>query len=297
MRYFYYVHTGHRIGLDRFRRAATMLRWMSESKEKGGLDLDVTLLSSDYRIAQIAREYDIKRAVGLDVVRNIPQISHHGDKLFFDSAEHNPMLHQDMVTYFSTFIRMSDSKEDSTLEKEFIISPYFENSDTSVNATIVDERYFQTYEKTIEVAFYFGDDDYEEDLLKNIDMFRDIKMELLLGFYFFLGYEEKLKEVFFTQHENEDYDAVITKSKVFISCSPQAILESLASGGRPIFIQRDDYPRDYIELFKSLNIPIVDGYNKDELLTTFNTVLSHNYHEITNNKHKVNEFVKKCCNL
>ena len=89
----------------------------------------------------------------------------------------------------------------------------------------------------------------------------------------------------------------ITKSKVFISCSPQAILESLASGGRPIFIQRDDYPRDYIELFKSLNIPIVDGYNKDELLTTFNTVLSHNYHEITNNKHKVNEFVKKCWNL
>ena len=83
MRNFYYVHTGHRIGLDRFRRAAAIV--------KGLGDADITLLCSDFRIAQIASEYGVEKSVGVDVVRNIPHISHHGDKLIFDSEEANPI--------------------------------------------------------------------------------------------------------------------------------------------------------------------------------------------------------------
>ena len=60
MRIFYYVHTGHRIGLDRFRRAATIIKALG--------DVDITLLCSDYRIAQIARDFGVKNSVGLDVL-------------------------------------------------------------------------------------------------------------------------------------------------------------------------------------------------------------------------------------
>ena len=66
----------HRIGLDRFRRAAAILNALD--------DENITLLCSDFRIAQIARDFGVKNSVGLDVVRNIPQISHHGDQLIFD---------------------------------------------------------------------------------------------------------------------------------------------------------------------------------------------------------------------
>ena len=50
--------------------------------------------------------------VGIDVVRNIPQIATRGDKIIFDSAEHNPTMLQDMIGFFSTFIRISDDPGD-----------------------------------------------------------------------------------------------------------------------------------------------------------------------------------------
>ena len=92
MKTYYYVHTGHRIGLDRFRRATTLLR---ELKDK-----EITLLCSDYRIAQIAYKFGIENCVGVDVVRNIPYIAQHGDKLIFDSDEANPIMLEDMKSFF-----------------------------------------------------------------------------------------------------------------------------------------------------------------------------------------------------
>ncbi|RLD42157.1 MAG: hypothetical protein DRI88_11940, partial [Bacteroidetes bacterium] len=115
MRTFYYVHTGHRIGLDRFRRSTTIIRSLG--------DVDITLLCSDFRIAQIAKDFGIENSVGIDVVRNIPQISHHGDQIIFDSQEANPVMLEDMRNYFSTFIRVSDDKEDKKEDKELLISP------------------------------------------------------------------------------------------------------------------------------------------------------------------------------
>jgi hypothetical protein len=136
VRTFYYVHTGHRIGLDRFRRAAAIIK---------ALDEDITLLCSDFRIAQIASDFGVEKSVGVDVVRNIPQISHHGDRLIFDSDEANPIMLEDMKNYFSTFIHVE------------------------ANAVAVDEVYFQKQSKTIKMTYFFGDDDYEKDLENNLD--------------------------------------------------------------------------------------------------------------------------------
>lgn len=119
MRRFYYVHTGHRFGLDRFRRAAAILNALGDD--------EITLLSSDFRIAQEARHFGIKNSVGIDVVRNIVNIADQGDKIIFDSAEANPLMLSDMRNYFSTFIRVSDDPEDKRDDKEFLISPYYED--------------------------------------------------------------------------------------------------------------------------------------------------------------------------
>ena len=131
---YYYAHTGHRIGLDRFRRAVAILN---------ELDADITLLTSDFRIAQIGRDFGIEKSVGLDVVRNIPQIALAGDKLIFDSDEANPIMLEDMKEYFSTLIQIK-------------------------NDTIaVQGHFFETYEKSVKLSYFFGDDDYEKDLEKN----------------------------------------------------------------------------------------------------------------------------------
>lgn len=288
MRLFYYVHTGHRIGLDRFHRAAAIINQLG--------DVDITLLSPDYRIAAEAKDFGIKRSVGMDVVRNIPQIAQHGDKIIFDSAELNPMLLDDMSQFFSTFIRIGDSPNDTKHPKEFLISPYL-SGEGIVQGIIIGEHYYEQRPKTIPMALFFGDDDYEKDLEIHQAMFAPFEMDLLMGFYHFLGYERVLQKSFKTIHEWEEYDEVIRCTDILITASPMAVLQNLAGGGRPIYLQRPDYVNDFIPLFQSLNIPIVEGYDTASLERAVNSISAVIYGKLSQSDHKVVEFIKKTCNL
>lgn len=289
MRYFYYVHTGHRIGLDRFHRAVAIVNELQK-------EIDITLLCSDFRIAAEAKEFGIKRAVGVDVVRNIPQIAQHGDKMIFDSAEANPILLDDMTQFFSSFIRVSDDPEESKHDNECLISPYLEGEGIC-KATIIGDHYFEPLPKTIPLAVFFGDDDYEKDLEKNQELFKPLNAELLMGFYHFLGYEKSLKESFVTIHACEEYDNIIRQTNVLVTSSPQAALQNLAGGGKPIYLQRPDYSQDFIPLFKVLSIPIVEKFSSEELVQGVTAVKSHSYHEIQKGNMKVIEFIRKTFNL
>ena len=288
MKTFYYVHTGHRIGLDRFRRAVAILEQLQ--------DEDITLLTSDYRIAQIARDFGVKQSVGIDVVRNIPQISHNGDKLIFDSVEANPIMLDDMRNYFSKFVRISDDKDDRKEDNEFLISPYLEG-DGVCNAIAISDVFFGDYSKDVELTYFFGDDDYEKDLEKHLDFVADLNPHLQLGFYYFLDYEDMLKEKFKNSFEFEEYNEMIQSTKVLLTASPQAVLDSLASGGKPIFFQREDYPRDFISLFEKLNIPIVDNYDKSHLSVILKTINDRKYEKIQQNGNKIAKFIKESLNL
>ena len=261
---YYYVHTGHRIGLDRFRRAAAIINALGE-------DFEITLLCSDFRIAQIAKDFGVKNTVGIDVVRNIPQISHHGDKIIFDSDEANPVMLDDMRKYFSTFIRVSDDKDYEKDENELVISPYLDGKNIC-NAYAVDDIFFEKEQKSIPISYFFGDDDYSKDLEKNLSFIDGLNPNLQLGFYYFLDYEDMLKTKFSKYHEAEDYSDMIKKTDVLITASPQAVLESLASGGKPIYFQREDYTRDFRELFEYLNIPIIDNYDNHQLIVVLKTI-------------------------
>lgn len=285
---YYYVHTGHRIGLDRFRRACTIIRLLK--------DVDITLLCSDYRIAQIAHEFGVEKSVGVDVVRNIPQIANHGDKLIFDSQEANPIMLQDMRNYFSKFVRIGDSPNDKKEDGEFLISPYLQG-DGILNSLVIDDKYFENKEKTIDISFFFGDDDYDKQLEKNLSLLDGVDADLLLGFYYFFDYEDMLKEKFKRHFELEDYDDVIQKSKILITSSHQAVLENLASGGKPIFIQRRDYPEDFLEIFKKLKIPIVENYQNSQLLTILKAHKMREYYKVEHNNEKLIGFLKSSLNL
>ncbi|QOY51904.1 hypothetical protein [Candidatus Sulfurimonas baltica] len=292
MNIYYYVHTGHRIGLDRFRRACTIIRSLG--------DIEITLLCSDFRIAHEAKHFGVKNSVGIDVIRNIPNIAHSGAKIIFDSEEANPIMLEDMRKYFSTFIRVSDKKDDKKELNEFLVSPYLDGADIC-NAYIVDEKYFAEgaleKEKSIKLSYFFGDDDYEKDLEKNFNMIDGLNPDLLLGFYYFFDYEDMLKEKFYNHYEFEDYDEVIMNSEVLITASPQAVLENLASGGKPIYIQRDDYTTDFLELFEELNIPIVKNYDKKSLLSALESINEHKYSKMRQNSNKMVKFIKENLNL
>ena len=289
MRYFYYVHTGHRIGLDRFHRAVAIVNALQK-------EIDITLLCSDFRIAAEAKEYGIKRSVGVDVVRNIPQIAHHYDKMIFDSAEINPVLLDDMTHYFAPFVRVSDDPSDSRHSNEFLISTYLEGEKTCT-ATVIGASYFEVLPKTIPLALFFGDDDYEKDLEKIQTYFGSMEIDLLMGFYHFLGYENSLKNNFKTIYPFEEYETVIRQTEVLISASPMAVLQNLAGGGKPIYLKRADYPEDFIPLFRSLNIPILENLTQEHLMQTISSASSNKYQDIKNCNSEVIEFIRKSFNL
>ncbi len=288
VRIFYYVHTGHRVGLDRFRRAAAIINSLG--------DVDITVLTSDFRIAHEAKDYGLTDIVGIDVIRNIPQIAQHGDKIIFDSDEHNSNILDDMTKFFSTFIRISDNPDEKKHPKEFLISPYLEG-EKICKATVVADEYFGSFEKNIDRCFFFGDDDYEKDLEKNLDMFSPYEFDLGLGFYYFLDYEQSISEAFVKTYEFEEYKSMIKSTKLFLSSSPQAVLENIASGGRAIYLQRADYPRDHLKLFELLDIPIIDGYKKADLATLLRENSSHNYKLLQNDTQKTAIFIKETLNL
>ncbi|MFT7861199.1 MAG: hypothetical protein ABXS93_09780 [Sulfurimonas sp.] len=260
MKTYYYAHTGHRIGLDRFRRAVAVLNC---------LESDITLLCSDFRIAQEARDFGIDKAVGIDVVRNIANIAQKGDQLILDSAEVNPIMLEDMKQYFSKLYVM---KEDEI---------------------VVADKYFQEQEKKVKVSYFFGDDDYEKDLMGHLEFIEELKPHLQLGYYYFLDYEDQLQETFENCFEFEAYDEMIMQSEILITASPQAVLESLAAGGKPVYIQRDDYPNDFVKRFEALNIPIVINYDKNRLNEIIHHINEINYGKITFNCHKFASFIKE----
>ncbi|MCX6075796.1 MAG: hypothetical protein NTW78_02795 [Campylobacterales bacterium] len=284
MKTYYYVHTGHRIGLDRFRRAVAIINSLK--------DVDITLLCSDFRIAQVAKDFGIKSSVGIDVVRNIPQIAKFGDKLIFDSEEANPIMLDDMRKYFSAFIRVSDYENDKKEENEFLISPYL-SGDGICNAYAISDTFFDESEKTVKISYFFGDDDYEKDLEKNLSFIDGLSADLQLGFYYFLDYEESLKKRFPNYHEFEAYEEMIKKSEILLTASPQAVLESLACGGKPIYFQREDYCTNFNELFKNLNVPVVKNLDVNQLSQVLQTISKQNYVKPTQYGDKIANFIKE----
>ncbi|WP_428738820.1 hypothetical protein [Sulfurimonas sp.] len=260
MKTYYYVHTGHRIGLDRFRRAAAALKC---------LEADITLLCSDFRIAQEARSFGIDKAVGIDVVRNIANIAQKGDQLILDSAEVNPIMLEDMKNFFSKL--------------------YIVENDTIVIA----DKYFEKQEKSVAISYFFGDDDYEKDLVKNLSFIQELNPNLQLGYYYFLDYEAQLQKTFKHCYEFEEYDEMIMQTNILITASPQAVLESLASGGKPIYFQREDYTNDFQEQFEKLGIPVIKNYDKSALLTLINHINEIKYEQITPNCYNFSRLLKE----
>lgn len=283
MNIYYYVHTGHRFGLDRFRGAVSIINSLS--------NLNITLLTSDYRIASSAREYGVKKAIGLDVLRNIPNVAEHGDILIYDSDEHSEQQLLDMINFFSKFIRVSIDRADYPREREFLIDPYLKDSEKSFQYLPVEKSYFGDFKKRIDTLLFFGDDDYDKDLIGYLQNFKELKPDLLLGFYYFLGYEDEMKDFVGEIYESEDYEETIKSSKRVITSSYQTALQTLVSGGEAIYIERadrDDRINSYLESF---GIPVLKDFDEQKIIEALKSEKS--YKKFENRDEALKETISK----
>jgi len=267
MNLYIYAKSGHQVGLDSVKRAIAIYKKFEE--------FDPTLLVSDFRAGEFAKNFGIKKYIFVDVAGNISNVAYKNDILIYDSNEINENLLKEMINFFSLFIRV-DQGSLERFDNEIFISQFTKNSD--IYGAIIDEDYYKynalKSENKYNKALFFGDDDYLNILIELIKNSENIEIPLLLGHYFLLNNEDILEQKFKTIVEDENYEDFIKETKYLLTTSPQTVFESIASGNYPVYFQRADKTQEYNKIIQDLNIPIISGQTIDELLNNFEKTIS-----------------------
>lgn len=253
MQVYFYAKSGHAVGLDATKRCSAVATLLK--------DLDPVLCTSDFRAGAYAKElFDVKKYVNIDVVRNLSNIMQRKDILIYDTDETNELMQEGMNEFCSLVFNLK------------------EISDIIVDTSI----YTKNENPSIEKSIFFGDDDYNNLFLEQMNTDSKHDIDLLMGHYFFLGNEKVFKEHFNNVIDEEEYIETINNTKYLLTASVQSALESIACGNSPVIFKREDKQYN-MELIEKLNIPCIENSTLDETISEFETIIK-NYPTINNYK-------------
>jgi len=252
---YYYAFTGHKYGLDRLKRATVILNKLRDN------GIESMLLVNDFRAGLVARDFGVPESITIEGIQDIDAVALTGDTVFIDSPEDD---HGRLVKYCADFkpvFRVAESAEDKSIHGEIMMTLNCD-SDECISSAIVDDTYFEEHKKEERTLFFLGDSDAEKVLLNNADFFKDKNMELLLGNYFYVKYEDDLAKIFNTLHEPEEYTDLICSSSSVVTASFQTALEASVVGAKTVFIELKPLNDKEKALFKLLGIIIIIGFNE-----------------------------------
>jgi hypothetical protein len=254
MDFYIYAKSGHQVGLDSLKRAVAIYKALSS--------YDPTLLVTDFRAGEFAKNFGVNRYVSVDVAKNIANVAQRGDVLIYDSDEVGENFIKEMTDYFSLFIRVDIDNFGKFDPKEITIG----RDGANINGAIIDKDYFTKKETIYDMALFFGDDDYYNILVNSFNDDSKISTPLLLGHYFLFENESILESKFDTLIEEDEYLEVVSSTKYLITSSLQAVLESIAFGNSPIYFQREDKKESDLDVIRSLGVPIIEFSSIEKLI-------------------------------
>lgn len=248
MQLYLYAKSGHNFGLENVRRMSAVYNMLKDG--------DPILCTADYRAATFAKsELGVKKGMGVDVIGNLPHVLERGDMLIYDDSKEASDTMQSHMQDFCTH-----------LYKMGVDIPF----------DVVDNKFFEhsNDDKKVEKAVFFSDDDYANWFYELVQNGKKHDLPLLLGHYFFLGNEDKLKNYFSDIIEDEEYIETIKNSKYLLTSSVNSCLESLASGNKPVYFKRGDKENlENIDLLEKYNIPIIDKNDIDSIIVNFEEII------------------------
>ncbi len=251
---YYYAHTGHKIGLERARRGMTVMKKLTSH------GIDMRMLFNDFRSGVAMKdEQGLREYITIETIQDIDAIAQMGDSAIIDSNEDD---HGRLVKYVSDFKhvwRFAHDAEDTSVHGEILFRPEC-SEEACEEAIIIDDHYFGTYKKEERVLLFLRDHDHQKTLLNNDDFFNTFNMELLLGHYFFVKYEDDLAKRFSALHEPESYMEVISESSTVVTASAQAALEARVSGAKVVFLQLEgETPLYPLNILEKHGVKVVSG--------------------------------------
>jgi len=253
---YYYAFTGHKHGLDRVKKAAVIL---NKLREKG---IESMLLVNDFRAGLVAREFGVSESVTIETIQDIDAIAQTGDSVIIDSPEDD---HGRLVKYCSDFkavFRFAQSPDDKSIHGETMLTIDCDD-ESCISSIIVDDIYFETDKKEERTVFFLNDSDADKLILNNADFFKDSGMELLLGHYFYVKYEDDLAKIFDTLHEPEEYMDLICSSRRVVTASFQTALEASVAGAEVIFIETNPVNKKEKKLLVLLKVILIESFDKE----------------------------------
>ena len=251
---YYYANSGHKIGLDRVKRAVALLKALNDKS------VETRLLVNDFRAGLAARELGLRDYVTIEGVMDIDAIADTGDAIIMDTPEDDRGRIEKYCSDFSHVFRFANSPEDEVRVSEVLFKP--ECSDEScIEALIVDSMY-ENESKEERVLFFLSDADYDKEILGHREFFQDSGMELLLGNYFFVKYEDELAELFERLHEAEEYEELLKTSSHIVTASGQTALEAQVCGANVVYINTGREEIIPLSVIRGLGIPVVEGFDK-----------------------------------
>jgi len=256
MKVYYYAFTGHKYGLDRMKRAAVVL---SKLRSHG---IETMLLVNDFRAGLVAREFGVPESITIEGIQDIDAIAQTGDSVIIDSPEDD---HGRLVKYcadFKSVFRFAESIEDKSVHGEIMMQLNCQN-DNCISSLLIDDVYFEEHKKENRILFFLSDSDSDKLIINNTDFFKDSNMELLLGNYFYVKYEDDLAKIFNTLHEPEEYQSLICSSSHVVTASFQTAVESAIAGAKVTYLNFSDLSIDEKELFKLLDVIIIIGFDAE----------------------------------
>lgn len=256
MKLYYYAHTGHKNGLDRLKKATVLLK---EFDKKG---LDTLLLVNDFRASLVAREFGIADSVHIETVQDIDAIAEHGGVIIIDSPEDDRGRLEKYCSEFRHVFRFANDEDDSSRYGETMLRVDCQDDDC-VEAIVIDNVYFQAHEKEDRTLFFLSDSDADKRILSNSDFFEGEDMELLLGHYFYVKYENDLEKIFKKLHEAEDYIELICKSKRVVTSSLQTALEARVAGAEVVYILSSPLGKKIRNILSLLQVETINGFDKN----------------------------------
>jgi len=218
---YYYAYTGHKIGLDRVKKAASVI------KELEARGVACRLLVNDFRAGLAAREFGIAESITIETIQDIDAVAQMGNSVIIDSPEDDHGRLEKYCNEFHAVFVWRQRLEDTV-----------RFSETLLDGVAVDKAYEETSnkEKVERKLFFLSDADYDKVILNNASVFENRGLELLLGHYFFVKYEDDLAKIFTKLHEPEEYMDLIQDSKTIVTSSLQTAFEAKTSGACVYFL-------------------------------------------------------------
>ncbi|TQV62364.1 MAG: hypothetical protein FNT15_07075 [Sulfurovum sp.] len=247
----YYVYTNHKTGLDSLKKACALVQTFKDKS-----DYSVHLYVNDFRAGLVAREFGVSGATTIESILDLDMVINRGDLLFIDSPEDDRGAMEEFVGECKQVCKIAQDCDEVSRFGEIILP----------KKIVVDEIYFKDIASKVDrCVFFLSDSDHDKTIFNHKSFFQNLKMELILGHYFFVGYEDALKEIFSVIHEADEYQELIRTSASVVTSSVQTALEAKMSGAKVIFLEKEKLSNCDNTLLESINISIVYNFNLKQL--------------------------------